>query len=207
VDISSVSTLQAGDSFSIDVQGTAARSTTITIDQGETLQSLVDKINDALLFNGKASITYGASGEQLKIAVNPGVTADLVAGPADSLARLGIPAGALTAPAKSKTTSSTSTSASTLSSANSSAQKVFGLGLMNNMDISTSTGAGAAHAALGNVLAQIRNIYQAINSPPSSTSTTPQSTGPAPAYLQSQLANYNLALSLMSSSSSGGTLA
>jgi hypothetical protein len=206
VDLSSVSTLQTGDSFNIDVQGTAVRNTTITIGQGETLQSLVDKINNALLFNGKASITYGASGEQLKIAVNPGVTANLVAGPADSnaLARLGIPAGALTAPAKStaKSSSTATTSSSSSSSSNSSAQQVFGLGLLSNMNISTSTGAGAAHAALGNVLAQIRNIYQKINSPPSSstTSTAQQSTGPAPAYLQSQLANYNLALSLMGAS-------
>lgn len=205
VDLSSVSTLRAGDSFNIDVQGTAARNTTITIDQGETLQSLVDKINNALLFNGKASITYGASGEQLKIAVNPGVTANLVAGPAssDALARLGVPAGALTAPAKS-TGKSSSTSPS--SSSNSSVQKVFGLGLMSNMDISTSSGAGAAHAELGNVLAQIRNIYQTLNSPPTSTSTA-QSTGSAPAYLQSQLSNYNLALSLMGTSSSTSTLA
>ncbi len=194
--LSSVSTLRTGDSFNIDVRGAAARNTTITIGQGETLQSLVDKINNGLFFNGKASITYGASGQQLKIAVNPGVTANLVAGPTDSdaLARLGIPAGALTAPAKSKTTSA---STSTSPSSSSGAQKVFGLGLLNNMDISTSVGAGAAHAALGNVLAQIRNVYQAINSPPSSTSTTQQSSGPAPAYLQSKIGNYSLALSLM----------
>jgi len=194
-DLSSVSTLRAGDSFNIDVQGTAARNTTITIDQGETLQSLVDKVNNALLFNGKASISYGASGQQLKIAVNPGVTANLVAGPADSdaLARLGIPAGALTAPAKKTTTSSTSTS----NTASSSATKVFGLGLTSNLDISTSTDAGAAHAALGNVLSQIRTIYQTLNSPPSSTSSTQQSSGTVPAYLQSQLANYNLGLTVM----------
>lgn len=208
VDLSSVSTLRAGDSFNIDVQGTAARNTTITIGQGETLQSLVDKINNALLFNGKASITYGASGQQLKIAVNPGVTANLVAGPADSnaLARLGIPAGALTAPPKSSTKSSSTTSKA--ASTSSSTKQVFGLGLLSTMNISTSSGAGAAHAALGNVLAQIRNVYQTINSPPSSSSaTSQQSSGPAPAYLQSQLSNYNLALSVMGAGSSTSTLA
>jgi hypothetical protein len=76
------------------------------------------------------------------------------------------------------------------------------------MDISTSTGAGAAHAELGNVLAQIRNIYQSINTPPStSSSTTQQSSGTAPAYLTAQLANYSLALSLLGSSSSSSTTA
>jgi len=51
------------------------------IDQGETLQSLVTKINGEFGSNGQASINYGSGGEDLKIAVKPGVTAKLVAGP------------------------------------------------------------------------------------------------------------------------------
>jgi hypothetical protein len=135
------------------------------------------------------------------------VTANLVAGPTDfdALARLGISPGALTAPAKSGSSNSTNSSANSTTSPIT--KKTYGLGLAANLDISTTSGAGAAHAALGNVLAAIRNIYQALNAPPSSSSTTHQSTGPAPAYLTSQLAGYNLALNFLNNSSSSGTTA
>ncbi len=210
VSLASATTLRPGDSFGIDIQGTGARNATITIGSGETLTSLVDKINAELLNAGKASVSYGLHGEQLKITVNPGVTANLVAGPADfnALGRLGIPAGALTAPAKSTTNSASAHNSPSSSGSSSKAQTVYGLGLTGSMDISTSTSAGAAHAELGNILAQIRNIYQKINAPPSSSSsTTQQSSGPAPAYLTAQVSSYNLALSLLSSNSTSGTLA
>jgi len=44
-DLESATTLRAGDSFQIQIQGTAARTFKVTIDKGETLQSLVTKIN------------------------------------------------------------------------------------------------------------------------------------------------------------------
>ena len=203
--LNSATTLRAGDSFGIDIRGTGARNSTISIDSGETLNSLVDKINAELLNAGKASVSYGANGEQLQISVNPGVTANLVPGPADSdaLGRLGIPAGALTAPAKSTTKSSTPAAASPSTNA----QTVYGLGLTGTFDISTTSGAGAAHAELGNVLSQIRNIYQALNAPPSASGAAQQSGGPAPAYLSAQVSSYNLALSLLGGSSSSGTVA
>ncbi|MBV9550845.1 MAG: SBBP repeat-containing protein, partial [Alphaproteobacteria bacterium] len=102
VELTSQTTLRAGDSFQIATMGAAARTATITIDQGETVDSLITKINGQLGGLGKASINYGNNSESLKIQVNPGTTLQLVAGPGDfdALARLGIPAGTLTAPAK-----------------------------------------------------------------------------------------------------------
>ena len=84
VDLTNQTTLRAGDSFQIAIQGTAARTFTISIDPGETLDSLVTKINGELGANGKASVSYGSTGESLEIAVSKGVTAQLIAGPADS---------------------------------------------------------------------------------------------------------------------------
>jgi len=156
----------------------------------------VTKINGEFGSNGTASVNYGSGGESLKIAVNAGVTAKLVAGPEDfdALARLGIAAGTL---------SNTSSTSSSSSSSSSSATTAFGLGLTSNMDISTTTDAGAARAELQNILSAIENIYQTTNAPATtSSSTASSSSGTVPAYLQSQLASYSLASSLMSANSS-----
>jgi len=204
VDLTAQSTLKAGDSFGIDIAGTGGRDVTITIDQGETLESLTDKINAELLNAGTASVTFANGGEALQIKMNKGVTATLVPGPADSdaLARLGLPAGTLTS-------ASTSTSTSSSSSTSSTAPQVFGLGLTGSLDISNATDAGAAGATLLNVMSAIRNAYRTTNTPASSTSTTTTagSSAPAPALLQSQIANYSLALSLLTGSSSSSTSA
>jgi hypothetical protein len=58
-----------------------ARTATITIDQGETFDSLVVKINSQLGAIGKASVNYTGGGENLKIQVNAGKTINLIAGP------------------------------------------------------------------------------------------------------------------------------
>ncbi|MGC9953798.1 MAG: hypothetical protein ABSD21_05940 [Rhizomicrobium sp.] len=191
-DLESATTLRAGDSFRVQIQGEAARTFTVRIDKGETLQSLVTKINGEFGANGKASINYGAKGESLKIEVRAGVTAKLVAGPADfdALARLGIAAGTLS--------DASSTGNSSPSSGSSSATTAFGLGLASNMDISTTTDAGAARAQLLSVLSTIQKIYQTINNPTAtSAGTAGSSSGTVPAYLRSQLANYSLAENLL----------
>ena len=203
VDLTTATTLRPGDSFQIKIAtASSTRTATITIDAGETLNSLTTKINAELGATGKASVSYGSSGEGLKIAVNSGVTATLIAGPADSdvLGRLGIAAGVITSAA---TTTSSSTTATTTSATSQS----FGLGITNNMDITTSTDAGATRATLLNVLSAIRNIYQKTNTPASSTSTTASTTssGTAPSYLTAQVANYNLALNLLTTSSSSSS--
>ena len=208
VDLASNTTLQAGDSFGLQIEGTGARTATITIGQGETLQGLVDQINSELLSNGKASITYNSTGGQaLEITASAGATISLNSGPAasDALGRLGITPGVITAPAKKDSASSSTSSgaSSTSSSDNSStaAKKVYGLELDTDIDLSSRGDAGVAKISLQNVLDTIENIYQETNAPPSTASTTiQQSTGTAPAYLTAQVANYNLALTLL-----GGT--
>ncbi|HEY5337816.1 MAG TPA: hypothetical protein VIJ85_06415 [Rhizomicrobium sp.] len=201
VDLTTATTLRAGDSFQMKIAtASSTRTTTINIDAGETLNSLTTKINAELGGNGKATVSYGSGGEALKIAVNSGVSATMIAGPADSdaLARLGIATGVITNAATGATAAKAATSATSQS---------FGLGIVNNMDISTSTDAGATRAELLNVLSAIRNIYQKTNAPPASTSPTAgsSSSGPAPAYLTNQVASYNLALGLLSTSTSSSS--
>ncbi len=192
VDLTSQTTLRAGDSFQIQLQGTFARTATITIDQGETLQSLATKINIQLQTNGKASVGFSNGGEGLKIAVNPGVTAKLIAGPAgfDALSRLGIAPGTLTSPSTTTSTASTSgTSGSTT--------KAFGLGLGNSFDLTTTTGANLARSQLLSVLSNIQSAYQTTNAPPPAAQGPGITNGTVSPYLQAQIASGNLALSLL----------
>ncbi len=198
VDLTAQTTLRAGDSFQIQIQGVGARTATVTIDKGETLQSLADKINIQLQTYGKASVNYTAGAEGLTIAANPGQTVTLVSGPAqfDALSRLGIAAGTLSAPAANGSSNTTQTASSASST------QAFGLGLGTSFDLTTKTGADLARSSLLGVLSKIQSAYQTTNAPPAPAATPGNTSGTAPAYLTSQLASYNVALSMLGGSSS-----
>jgi hypothetical protein len=198
VDLTAATTLRAGDSFSIKITGATTRTAKITIAQGETLNSLVSKINNELQNAGKASVAYGNGSETLKIAINSGVIATLVNGPAnsDALSRLGLSAQTLT---NTSSTSSGSSAGSTTTA--------YGLGLPVNTDISTSSGGGAARAQLLSVLSTIQKIYQTENAPPApATVGNGSASGPVSSYVTSQLANYSLALSMFGGSGDSSTV-
>jgi hypothetical protein len=203
LDLTTATTLRAGDSFQIKIAtASSTRTTTITIDPGETLNSLTNKINARFVGGGKASVSYSQGSEGIKIAVNPGITATLIAGPEDfdALGRLGIAPGVITNTGKS---SSSSTPAPTISADGTAA---YGLGLSSNLTLSDSASAGAVRAQLLNVLSAIRNIYQTSNAPPATTASKGNtSSGPAPAYLTSQLSSYNLAINMLTGGSSSSS--
>ncbi len=202
VDLTAQTTLRAGDSFQIQLQGIAARTATITIDKGETLQSLVSKINIQLQSYGKASVAYTNGAEGLTIAVNPGVTIGLASGPAnfDALSRLGIPPGNLSAPATKNSDGSANTTSSSTDTPS------FGLGLTGSFDLTTKTGADMARSQLLGVLSKIQSAYQTTNAPATPAATPGNTSGAAPAYLTSQLSNYSLALSMLGGSTSSSSL-
>lgn len=195
VDLTSMTTLRAGDTFKIKIDGIASRTTTITIDKGETINSLNTKINAQLGAIGKATANYTGGASGIKLTVNPGNTIELIAGPKDSdaLARLGISAGVLTAPA----TASKAGAATTTNAKNSDVEPTYGLGFSGTLDISTRTGANLARSQLLGVLSNLQSTYQKSNAPPPAAATPGNNTGTASAATTAQLANYNLALSLM----------
>ena len=200
VDLTKQTTLRAGDTFKIEIQGTGARTATITIDADETFDSLVHKINAQLGGIGKASVNYTGGGENLKIQVNAGRTINLIAGPDDSdaLARLGLTPGVLTAPATG--------SASTTTTTQKGVTPTYGLGLTGGitgpLDISTKMGADMTRSTLLQVLSNIQTTYQKTNAPPPGPATPGNHSGSVNAATTSQLANYNLALSLMNTNPS-----
>ncbi|HWF63172.1 MAG TPA: hypothetical protein VN685_01015 [Rhizomicrobium sp.] len=206
VDLTSQTTLRGGDTFQIKIEGPSPRTATITIGPDETLDSLITKINGELGNAGKASLGFGNNAETLKIAVNPGQTIDLISGPKDSdaLARLGIAAGVLSAPAKTSKKGATATTATTTAtkSSNSSSKSspTYGLGLTGTMDISTKTGADLVRSTLLSVMSNIQSIYQKSNATPA-TPAMGNTSGTASAQTNSQIASYNLALSLLGTSS------
>ena len=214
--LSGATTLRAGDFFKVEIEGDAGRTFQVTIDKGETLNSLVTKINSQFGSKGKASISYTSGGAALKLEVSAGVTAKLIAGTTDTvvagnsktgaasqtvtgssdfdaLARLGIAAQTLSKAADTKT-KTTSTTTDTTS---------YALGLPSNLDISTSSGASMARAGLLSVLGAIQKIYTTTNTPASSSTTTTTSSSSKAsaaslAYLNNQNAGSSLALSLLS---------
>jgi hypothetical protein len=192
-------TLRAGDSFSMEIEGDTTRKFKITIDKGETMTSLAAKLNAQLGSKGKASVSYTSTGSALKIAVSSGVTAKLISGPTttDALARLGISAQTLY---KESTTSSSSSSSSSTSSTDSTA--TYALGLPSNLDIASTTDAGSARAQLLTVLSAIQKIYQTTNTTSTSTTTTKTSNQSmsvaATTYSNNVNANGSVALSLLS---------
>jgi hypothetical protein len=201
VTLANQTTLRSGDSFQIKIDGVAPRTATITIGQGETLDSLVTKINAQLGSTGKASISYSANAESLKITANSGQTIELISGPSDTdaLARLGITAGTISAPSTgtASTTSTTSSSSTTT--------PTYGLGLTGGiggaLNISTKTGADLARSQLLTVMSNIEQAYQKSNTPPSTSTTKGNTTAAASASSTAQLASYNTALTLLGTSS------
>jgi hypothetical protein len=203
VDLTSQTTLRKGDTFQIKIEGPAPRTATITIGANDTLDSLITQINGELGSVGKASLGFSHNAESLQIAVNPGQSIDLIAGPTDSdaLSRLGIAPGVLSAPAKSSSSSSSTTTTTTSSSTSSKTAPTYGLGLTATMDISTKTGADLARSTLLSVMSNIQSIYQKSNATPA-TPTVGNNSGTASAATAAQLASYSTALTLLGTSSS-----
>ncbi|HUE64868.1 MAG TPA: hypothetical protein VMO78_10890 [Rhizomicrobium sp.] len=211
VDLTQQTTLRAADSFQIEIEGVAPRTSTITIAQGETYNSLVTKINAQLGQTGIAAVNYSGAAENMTITAHPGSTINLIAGPKDfdALARLGIPTGVISAPSKNGTgSSSTNTTNSSVTSGSSTSVKpTFGLGLtgtvLGPLDISTKTGADLTRSQLLTVLSNIQNTFQTSNAPPpSTTGPVGNTTGTVSSNTTAQLASYNVALSLLGTSSS-----
>ena len=185
-------TARAGDYFTLKIEGrSATRETKITIAKGETLRSLALKINSALLFDGKATAMPVKGGQALKLAVNDGVKVELVAGPKDfdALAGLGISPQTLVADEKKDDDSSKDDEP---------AFQTIGLGLDGKLSLLTKSDAAHAHVVMSAAMSLIKQVYGKINATPGQTRNAAP-TGPAPAYLQAQLANYQSALAWFNS--------
>ena len=181
-------TLRVGDRFYVSPPD-GGRAVAVTIDARDTLQSLARKIEGASL--GRLRVTVASEAakadalpgqeavfagfQRLSITARDGRDgAVLTSGEPgrDALAGLGLSSGFIgPTPGQGEA-------------------KTFGLDLPRTLNLSDSAQAKAAGERLQTAMKAVRDAYRALNP----ALTTPASSGPVPAYLQTQLANYQAAL-------------
>ncbi len=184
------SSLRAGEQFTIATG--AGPATKITIDAGETLDTLALKIQRASGYQALATITTVSGQRQLKIApANSTQTVSLGAGPAgkNALATLGLPEGLLNL---TTTTKGVTTPAD-------GGPNIYGLGLSSTLNIDSAAQISHARAVVGAAMGIVRKAYQDLV-----TAATPKTaasiaaangkTGAVPAYLTAELANLQAGL-------------
>ncbi|MFL5295373.1 MAG: hypothetical protein ACJ798_03225 [Phenylobacterium sp.] len=198
------SSLRAGEQFTIKT-GSAGLARTITIDAGETFDTLAKKIQRATGFEVQAKVTTGLDGaRQLRITpVYSQITFELGAGPQgkDALSTLGLSEGMVNlTQLKNGVTSPADGGA-----------KIYGLGLSSSLNLSNASQISHALASVSSALGVIRQVYRDLvaAATPKSALAAAQAAGKvgeAPAYLKAQVANYQAGLArlLGGGGSSGG---
>jgi hypothetical protein len=182
--------LRPGDSFYVQTNNGTPQQ--ITISATDTLQSLATEIERATGYNATATTSTVSGQEQLKIVpANTTNSVTLSAGPegSDALSALGLSPGQI------------NDSANATSTASHTAKVSLGLNLSSTLNLDSTTSAATALKALQLAAAKIENAYQSLVNPTSSTSTSSSTTTTSAAdsayiaYINSQTANYQLALS------------
>jgi hypothetical protein len=187
--IESQTTARPGDKFTMKITDeTGTRDVVITLSKGETLRSLAVKMNAHLLQDGKATAMPTTGGQKLKLAVNAGVQVELVAGPKDldALAGLGLKEQVLVNDKKDGDDTTKKPAKN---------EPLFvGLGLTGKLDLLNKSDAAHARVVMQAAMALVKQAYGQVNKSPADAAAP--ITGNVPAYLQSQLANYQSALGI-----------
>ena len=188
--VTSVTAARAGQYFYVSVDDEPKRR--IVIEEDMTFGLLAAKITQALggytQSNGYAVATDDYGLPTFKITAVNGAKVTIEAGPAgsDALAALGLSATTLYGePAN-------------VEEAESSAESIFELGIFDGLSVATTTDAAAASDVIANALLMVRKAYNYIQNGPEPDPLS-QITGPAPEYLQKQLAAYRAAVDQLNS--------
>jgi hypothetical protein len=199
--LTAAASVKAGDSFKIAVNGGAP--STITIQATDTMETLATRISQATGFavNVSASSLTGPTTLQIQ-PLTPDSTLTLLNGPAgrDALSELGLKPGIL---------AQTTTQNGVTKPADGKG-KIYGLGLDPTLNLGSSTAISHAMAQITAAMSVLKGAYQDLK-----TAATPanvlalqkaQATqGQAPAYLTSQIANYQAALNRLTGGQTSST--
>ena len=187
--LTEAASVRVGDRFYVS-PADGGRSVAVTIDARDTLESLARKIEQAsnrklkvtVLSDkaetgkpGDAALALFAGVQRLSITARNGLSgAILTAGEPgrDALAGLGLSQGFIGATSGADTI------------------RTFGLGLSRTLNLSSPDAVQATGERLQAAMKAVRDAYRALNP----VSIRPAQSGPVPAYLTSQLANYQAAL-------------
>ncbi len=192
--------VQAGDKFYVQTGTGIAQP--ITIDADETYATLEQKIRVASGYNA-AVTTLTVNGEQqLKITpANASASIRIEAGPAgqDALTSLGLKEGLV-----SNTATATAPTVLNGFKVTSNIKSHYSVTVSGALSLSSTAGIAATQKSLATAIAEVQSIYTDMTSA-KTTSGASSTSGKVPAYLTSQIANYKLALSRLSGSSSSGS--
>ena len=191
------SSVQAGDSFYVQT-GTGLPQK-VTIAAGDTYSTLAQKIEVASGYNATATTMTLNGQQQLKIApANASSSIRIEAGPAgqDALAALGLKEGLVSsaALAASPTTLNGVTVTSQIRSH-------YSVTVPNSLSLGSTADIAAAQKSISVAIADVQSIYSDMTTAKSTSTATGGTGGTVPAYLTAQIANYKLALSRLSGSS------
>ncbi len=195
------SSVRPGDTFYVKTSE-GGNQIKITIDASDTLDTLATKIQRASGFQITATKATINGKRQLTLApFSPSSTAELVEGPAghDALSALGLQAGVLR--------NTTVNSSGQVVSADGKGT-VYGLKIDTSLNLNSKASIAAATAALQSAMNVVVTAYGDMKRAAMPKSTTPPTTNPTgtvPTYLTNQIANYQAALSRLTSGSSSGT--
>jgi hypothetical protein len=201
--LTAVSSLRAGDQFTIATGGMPAK--TVTIDAGETLDTLTLKIQRASNFSAKVTVVSTLDNQhQLKIEpAYPGALIQFGSGKGDqnALPQLGIPEGVVRATTTNKDGTTVPSDGKAM---------LYGLSLPSNLNIADDAQVSHALAELAAAQGVIRTAYKDLV-----TAATPKSalnaakaasaSGSVPAYMTAQISNYQAALDRLTGGSSTDT--
>ena len=176
---------------------------TITIKATDTMASLATEISQKTGFTANASTSFGVGGSTtLEIQPSaPGDTVALIAGPAgkDALSELGLKPGVV-ALTKSK---------NSITVLQSSQQPIYGLGLPATLDLTSAADIKTAKVQLAGAISVVEQAYQNLKNAATPASVLAlqkaQKSGKTPAYLASQIANYQSALTRLTAGQTGTT--
>jgi len=207
--LTATTAVSAGDQFQIRTQaGVTAQ--TVTISATDTPQTLAAKIQQASGYQVNVSVSTTGGKQEVKITPEfPGETIELLPGASgkDALGPLGLAAGVIqTAPAiptppkviPGVTTAPNSTTAT-------SSKDTYGLNIDQDFNLTTTAGIQAAQKVIQLAMSTVQTAYTNLANGNSTGSTKPAVTGTVPAYLSSELANYQAGLSRLTGSSSSSS--
>jgi len=190
--IVSATSARAGDTFQIRTRARGAL-TTVKIDANDTLETLGDKIRKASGYSAK--VEYSSSGNSRSLRISPSQTSSTIEilagkGGTDVLEALGLKAGIVrnTKVDDGKTVSADGKG------------PIYGLSLDTSLDLTEESGRQLATAAMTKAIAAVRLAYREMADTANgvvaaSTTGGGKTGGKVPAYLTSQIANYQAALS------------
>ena len=189
--ITAATSARAGDQFQIKM-GSSSLATTITIEAGDTLDSLAAKIRSAGFF--EIAVTTLSNGTSTQLQLKPAsdrVTFQLLPGPAgrNALDSLGLTAGLIRNTVVDKTKGVLPADRG---------KQTYGLRLDAELAINSKAAIKGALDSLTNAITTVRAIYADLKQ--AATPKNPlASIGDAPAYLKNRIADYQAALDRLSS--------